>query len=158
MTVQPKAIDLRYARRAKKAGAKWSLRIVWEARRARVPISWLFALIEQETGFRNVFGCDWGPGRAYCHEAVTREKVQALLRSGLANGVGPGQLTSPEYVRRADRYGGAHVPRHNIRVAAEVLREKTGGDMHKAWRYNGSPVYQGQIETKQRHWHRVLMG
>ena len=46
--------------------------------------------LRKETGGgRNVFGCDHGPGRAFCHETVTKEKVTALMRSSLANGVGP---------------------------------------------------------------------
>ena len=53
-----KAIDLLYARRAKKAGANYSLRIIMEARRAGIPLSLAFAIIEQESNFQNVFGHD----------------------------------------------------------------------------------------------------
>lgn len=146
--------DLRLARVAKRHGAKWSLRTVREARRAGVPISWGLAMVEQESHWENIFGCDHGPGKAFCHQKVTKAKVQELLRSSLANGVGPTQLTTKDYVRRADRYGGAHIPRHNIRAGMEVLREKTGGDMKQAWKYNGAKQYQAQIEGKARRWHQ----
>jgi hypothetical protein len=38
----------------------------------------------------------------------------------------------------------------------QVLKEKTGGDMAQAWRYNGAWEYQGQIRAKQRRWHNIL--
>jgi hypothetical protein len=86
---------------------------------------------------------------------VTNRRVNELLGSGLANGVGYTQLTTKDYVRRAhDRRGGAASVRNQIIVGAQVLKEKTGGDMSKAWRYNGAPVYQGQIEAKARRWHK----
>jgi hypothetical protein len=139
-------------------------RIIIEARRARVPISWMFALVHQESDFRNIFGCDWGPasGPPYCRQLVTRARVQALLRHGKANGVGLTQLTDFAYVRRAERTSvvrgnrGAHFKANQIRVGAQVLREKTGGDMGQAWKYNGDPGYQRKIAAKQRGWHAAL--
>lgn len=161
------ARDLFLARRAKKAGAKQALIIITEARKARIPISWGFALIEQESAFRNIFGCDIGPrsGPPYCHQKATKSRVDALIRhvraGGVSNGVGYGQLTSLPYVLRAHRlragiYKGAHRARPNIRVSFQVLREKTGGDMSQAWRYNGARAYQAQIAAKQRRWHEAL--
>lgn len=158
------ARDIQLARRARKHGAKYSLRIILEARRAGILISWALALVEQETGFRNIFGCDTGPcsHAPWCHQTVTRERVRELIahvkQGGTSNGVGPTQLTSLDYILRAQRLGGAHIPRHNIRVGLAVLREKTGGDMRQAWKFNGSPAYQEQIAAKQAAWHRRLAG
>jgi hypothetical protein len=161
------AQDREYVRRARANGGQHAYRIILEARRAGIPLSWAFALIEQESGFRNIFGCDWGtpnPGRfypPYCRVPVTRERVQTLLQYGRPNGVGLTQLTDFNYVRRAERTKvarafGAHLPGNQIRVGMEVLKEKTGGDMGQAWRYNGSREYQAQIKAKQRRWHNVL--
>jgi hypothetical protein len=161
------AQDRAYARKATQAGARYATRIIIEARRAGIPLSWAFALIEQESGFRNIFGCDWGsryPNRyapPYCRVPVTKDRVQALLRFGKPNGVGLTQLTDFSYVRRAERTKvsrgyGAHLPGNQIRVGMQVLKEKTGGDMAQAWRYNGAWEYQGQIRATQRRWHNIL--
>jgi hypothetical protein len=161
------AQDREYVRRARANGAQHAYRIILEARRAGIPLSWAFALVEQESGFRNIFGCDWGGERAgrfhppFCRVPVTKERVQALLAFGRANGVGLTQLTDFSYVRRAERAKvarafGAHLPGNQIRVGMEVLKEKTSGDMGQAWRYNGAREYQAQIKAKQRRWHNIL--
>jgi hypothetical protein len=82
------ARDLKLARLAKKHGAKSALRTLYEARRNGIPYSWLLAMIEQESYWQNIFGCDHGKGKAYCHEKVTNAKVRNLMRWGLYNGVG----------------------------------------------------------------------
>lgn len=147
--------DLKLARVARKHGAKSALRTLYECRRNDVPFSWGLAMIEQESFWRNIFGCDHGPGRAFCHEKVTNAKIRELLATGLANGVGYTQLTSPAYVQQAhSRRGGAASVKNQIVVGVKVLAEKTGGDMSKAWRYNGDPVYQRQIEPRAERWHR----
>jgi hypothetical protein len=148
------ARDLKLARLAKKHGAKSALRTLYEARRNGIPYSCLLAMIEQESGWQNIFGCDHGAGKAYCHQKVTNAKVRDLMRWGLYNGVGYTQLTSPEYVHLAQRRpGGAASVRNQIIVGAAVLKGKTGGDMSKAWRYNGDPAYQHQIEPRADRWH-----
>jgi hypothetical protein len=146
--------DLKLARVAKKHGAKSALRTLYEARRNGIPYSWLLAMIEQESYWKNIFGCDHGEGKAYCHEKVTNAKVRNLMRWGLYNGVGYTQLTSPEYVALAQRRpGGAASVRNQIIVGAAVLKGKTGGDMSKAWKYNGDPAYQHEIEPRADRWH-----
>ena len=44
--------------RARRGGARHTLRIVREARRAGLEPALAFALVERESGFRNVFGND----------------------------------------------------------------------------------------------------
>jgi hypothetical protein len=147
--------DLKLARVAKKHGAKSALRTLYEARRNGIPYSWLLAMIEQESGWQNIFGCDHGQGKAYCHQKVTNEKVRNLMAWGLYNGVGYTQLTSPEYVAMASRRpGGAASVRNQIIVGAAVLKGKTGGDMDQAWKYNGNPSYQHEIQPKAERWHK----
>ncbi len=92
-------------------------------------ISTAAALVEQESGGRNIFGCDWGSRWTweppYCQVPVSRERVRALIRNykagGGANGVGLTQLTYMPYVYAAERMGGAHVPRYQMRVGFELL-------------------------------------
>jgi hypothetical protein len=149
------ARDLKLARVAKKHGAKSALRTLWECRRNDIPYSWGLAMVEQESRWENIFGCDHGPGKAFCHQKVTNAKVRSLLNSGLANGVGYTQLTSPSYVREAmAKRGGAASTKNQIIVGMKVLRQKTGGDMSQAWKYNGSPEYQNQIEKRANRWHQ----
>jgi hypothetical protein len=160
------AQDREYVRRARANGAQHAYRIILEARRAGIPLSWAFALVEQESGFRNIFGCDWGSNidrfrPPYCRVPVTKARVALLFAAGKPNGVGLPQRTDFSYVRRAERTKvarafGAHLPGNQIRVGMEVLKEKTGGDMGQAWRYNGAREYQAQIKAKQRRWHNIL--
>lgn len=147
------------ALRAKRAGANHSLRTVWEARRAGIPISWAFALVEQESNFQNVFGHDGG---SILHgQKVTRERVHRLLafihHGGVSNGVGLTQLTSPPLIREAERLGGAHRVVNQLRVGFAFFKTVTKGDYaHEAWRYNGARSYQQKIAARQRRWHEVL--
>jgi hypothetical protein len=159
------ARDNELAHKAKAHGARYSLRIVLEARRADIPISLGFALVEQESGFSNVFGHDptifQGAGK------VTKSKYLEYKRQRgtpgrKMQGVGPCQLTWWTYQDRADRYGGCWVARHNIRVAFEDLAElmKQHGRREGLKRYNGSGVaadrYATSVLRRQQRWHTIL--
>jgi hypothetical protein len=125
------AQDREYVRRARANGAQHAYRIILEARRAGIRVP------------------------------VTQARVRTLLAHGKPNGVGLTQLTDFNYVRRAERTKaarayGAHLPANQIRVGMEVLKEKTGGHMDEAWRYNGAFSYQREIQAKQRRWHNIL--
>jgi hypothetical protein len=152
--------DWKYVRRARRAGANHAIRIIEEARAADLPLSWAFALVQQESGFRNVFGYDRG---SILHgQKVTKDRVTRLLRwidqGGVSNGVGLTQLTWPAYIRSAQRKGGAHKPRIQLRVGFTVFKGVAGPGFDDAWRYNGARAYQAQIEAKQRRWHDLLTG
>lgn len=161
--------DITLARRARAAGAKYALRIVWEARHAGIPVSLALALVEQESGFRNIFGAD--QGSILKHEKVTKAKVARLLafveRGGPSNGVGLTQLTYPPFIRHANRIGGAHLPKYQLRVGFGALKDKLARNPKSWWgalaTYNAgrpdSPVglaYAGKVIAKQRRWHRIL--
>lgn len=158
--------DRELATRLRRHGARFAIEIIEEARRERVPLPWALALIEQETDFRNIFGGDHGPLKPptrvpFFRVAVTHERVLALLRwierGNASNGVGPAQLTSVGFIRRAEAEGGAHKPRINIRVGLQALNEKSGRDYHnQAWKYNGARSYQAKIEAKQRKWREIV--
>lgn len=148
--------DIKYAARAKLHGARHVVKTIEEARAAGVPLSWAFALVEQESGFRNVFGHD--RGSILQGQRVTAKRVRRLLhhvdRGGISNGVGLTQLTWPPLLREADRNGGAHKPRVQLRYGLRHLAEVARGDLDRsAWRYNGAPEYQARIKSKQSRWH-----
>lgn len=159
--------DQELANRAKEHGANYSLRIIREARRHdEIPVSLAFALIEQETGFRNVFGHD--PTIFAGAGAVTKAKYLAYRakrgptgRGGM-QGVGPCQLTWWEYQDRADHYGGCWKPACNIRVGLEVLAAniRAHGEHHGIARYNGegpaAEQYARTVRGRQKQWHARL--
>ncbi len=161
------ARDVQLAIRARRHGARYSLRIVREARRAGIPISLGFALVEQESAFRNVFGSDptifAGAGK------VTQRKYQEYRRrrgasgGGGMQGVGPVQLTWYSYQDAADKLGGCWIPRHNIRVGFSVLAghvKAKGGLTPGIAAYNGSgPAaqrYSSEVRRKMVQWHGKL--
>jgi hypothetical protein len=95
----------------------------------RINVARIAALAEKESGARNIFGCDWGPSWTeeppYCRVPVTQDRVVALLlnieEGGGQNGVGVPQLTMKDFVIEANREGGAHVVRYQLRVAIRFL-------------------------------------
>lgn len=153
--------------RLRRYGVRKPFLVAEEADREQVPLHYALALLEKETGIpqRNVFGCDWGAGEAFCHQTVTKARVAALLASGKANGVGWTQLTWPDFVREADKEGGAHLPRSQCRVAFRVLRQNFDrmGSWQLAFRtYNGSgaaaEAYGREAITFARRWEHRLAG
>lgn len=162
--------DLILAHRARKAGANYSLRIIKEARRAGLePLSLAFAVVDQESTFRNVFGADHGSDPALHEKPVTEARVKQLL-AGLGrykpNGVGLPQLTFPPFVRQADAMpGGAALPANQLRVAFPQLAALVhqhgvrgglsaynAGDPHSA----AGRVYAAKVLAKQMRWHHAL--
>lgn len=163
--------DVLLARRAKRHGARYSLRIVREARLASIPVSLGFALIEQETGFRNVWGHDGHPNGvtdALSGSEVTKAAYRAYKRrrgtkgQGGMQGVGPAQLTWWELQDSADFLGGCWRPRHNIRIAFHRLAALISihGERDGIRAYNGSGPkavnYERQVKRREASWHKAL--
>jgi hypothetical protein len=135
--------ERRIARRLKEEGFKHSFLLVAAAKKADIMPATAAALVNMETGDGTmIFGCDHGPGQAFCHEKVTKTKVQSLLASSLANGVGATQLTFKPFVQEADSEGGAHRYYPNVLTGFRILRrnfDASGGNLRTAYRmYNGS--------------------
>ena len=100
--------------------------IVEAAKRSRLALADACALVEQESGGKNIFGCD--AGAPFCHEVVTEELVKRLInqrgyRTGNApmQGVGLTQLTWYTFVLEAEKLGGAHVPLNQCLVGFRLL-------------------------------------
>lgn len=103
--------------------------ILEEANNTGLELALACALVEQESGGRNIFGCDHGDvgdTPPYCHQQVTRDRVQRLRDGGNytfgMNGVGLTQLTWWEIVERAEAEGGAHLPEAQCRVGFRLLK------------------------------------
>ena len=148
------------ARAIRAHGGRFETVVVREARRVRLPIALACAIVEKETGFRNVFGHDAvrnpvksPPGGLL---AVTRENYAQYLehrRQGLGNqGVGPMQLTSPGLQDRADQLGGCWQPGPNIRVGLEFL----AGNIRRLGLRSGVVAYNGSGPAAQRYGDDVL--
>ena len=163
MKIAPR--DMQLAVRAKRAGANYSLRIVLEARRAGIPVSLAFALVEQESNFKNVFGHD---PTHHVGGDVTKARYAEYLRQrgktgkGGMQGVGPTQLTWWEFQDVADALGGAWKPANNIRVGMWQLSRLIDqyGTREGIARYNGSgpkaDAYAESVLKKQKRWHNIL--
>jgi hypothetical protein len=160
-----KVRDAKYYLRAKRAGARYPRKIIEEARREGVGLALAFAVCEQETGFRNVFGHDptifAGAGR------VTRRKYRAYKRARgttRMQGVGPMQLTWWATQDLADREGGCWRPRFNIRIGLRQLAQniRAHGETQGIAAYNGSgpqaQAYARSVLVRRGRWRNILHG
>jgi murein DD-endopeptidase MepM/ murein hydrolase activator NlpD len=164
---QPDA-DARLEAALRTAGARYEVEIVRESKRSGLPVSLICAVLEVETGFRNVFGHDnvrnpiKSPPNGLL--AVTPELYRKYLgfrRQGLGNqGVGPMQLTSPGLQDRADALGGCERVGPNIHVGVEFLAGniKRLGLYHGVAAYNGSTVYADKVLPLEKRWRARIGG
>jgi hypothetical protein len=163
------AADKHYVNVAVHYGVRRALAeiIVEMARKWHLPISLGFALCEQETGFRNVFGHD--PTKSipdsWKGSPVTTEKYKRYRsnrsRFGM-QGVGVCQLTWWETQDVADRQGGCQRSGPNISVGFQTLaaRVRAFGYVKGIERYNGSGpaavAYSRTVRARADKWHRRL--
>jgi murein DD-endopeptidase MepM/ murein hydrolase activator NlpD len=155
-------------------GGRYEDIIVRESQRSNVPVSLICAVLQIETGFRNVFGHDdvrnpiKSPPRPAPDLEVTEDRYRSYLhhrRLGQGNqGVGPMQLTSPGLQDRADKLGGTWRPGPNIRVGVELLASniKRLGLRQGVRAYNGTGDRAEKYATKvlelERVWRSRLQG
>jgi hypothetical protein len=123
----PGTNDDKLLKMVKAAGHLHGPAIVAESKHEGLPLALALALVEQESGFQNIFGCDLGPQSTapWCHQRVTRNRVQALIAhveaGGTSNGVGLTQLTSIGFIRQAEAEGGAHTLHAQCRIGFRIL-------------------------------------
>ena len=151
-------------------GGRYEDIIIAEARRSKVPVSLVCAVIDAESSFTNVFGHDpvrnpiksiHGQPNLVVTEALYKAYVHHRDNGEDCQGVGPMQLTSKFLQDRADALGGCFKPGPNIRTGVERLGAliKERGSMHGALvGYNGSTAYADAVIKLQRVWHTRLEG
>ncbi len=144
--------------------------IIAEARRSKVPVSLVCAVMEDESSFTNVFGHDpvrnpiksiHGQPNLVVTEALYKTYVHHRDNNEGCQGVGPMQLTAKFLQDRADQLGGCFKPAPNIRTGVERLGAliKERGSMHGALvGYNGSTAYADAVIKLQKVWHTRLEG
>lgn len=158
--------DLKSARKVQKAGFKYPLGIVREAKAAGLPLSYALASLQQESGNgSNVFGHDpvQNPIKG---GAVTKFRYllyKKYRKEGLGmQGVGPMQLTWWATQDHADQLGGCWRPGINMRVGFRMLAAliHSKGVHAGVAAYNGSgpaaEAYYKSWAAKQAHWHLYL--
>src|SRR6266571_3711711 len=142
--------DNRLIEMVRAAGFSFGPVIMAEARREGVELATALALVQQESGFRNIFGCDLGHRKTvpWCHQHVTRDRVKALIAhvkaGGISNGVGLSQLTDI-----GGYNGGPGNP--DLDYADDVLA------LRGAWRARISRALRGDAPPGDRAVHRDLM-
>jgi hypothetical protein len=158
----------KYVERARKHGANYAWTLVKVAVEEGVQISLAFAICEQETGFRNVFGHDptifAGAGKVTKAKYLAYKQQRGPTGRGGMQGVGPMQLTYYSFQDDADKLGGCWKVEPNIRVALRLLKSniRQHGRHTGIARYNGTGAaaerYARSVEALQQKWHRVLVG
>ena len=148
-------------------GGRYEDVIVRAARAHGVPVSLVCAVIEKESGFRNLFGSD-AVANPIKGGVVTEERYRAYLKHRKAGrgaqGVGPAQLTFPGFQDRADKLGGCWKPAVNIKVGVQVLADNIAAHGTRAGvaRYNGSgaraAAYADDVLARERKWRTRLAG
>jgi hypothetical protein len=154
-------------------GGRYEAAIVREAKRSKLPVALVCAVIEQETHFRNVFGHDGGPRHTNPIKSppgglleVTKERYLEYRRhrdrGEGQQGVGPMQLTSGDLQDRADRAGGCWRPDVNIRIGCAYLAERIAAfGLHAGVQaYNGADgdAYSKEVFKRERAWRSRLAG
>ena len=123
------------------------------------------ALVEQESGGKNIFGAD--SGSILAHRLVDAQGVSDLLRfvsyGGPSNGCGLTQLTYVPLIKEAEAMGGAHLPRYQLRAGFRLLRQYMAEYPLKRaiGSYNSGPadpniVYADSVLTLRDGWRRRL--
>lgn len=128
----------------------------------KIPLSYALALVEKESGFRNVFGHDAvrNPIKGGRVTLVRYRAYKAYRRRGWGcQGVGPCQLTYYSFQDEADQIGGCHKPYPNMVVGFRLLKTLINqhGKQKGAACYNGTgddaDRYGRDWVRKQAAWH-----
>ena len=143
---------------------RYAYRIAFAARAKRLGAALAFALIEQESGFKHIFGCD--AGGPFCHERVTEWRYRRLQvhvrQGGTSQGVGLAQITYGPYITQND---GLWKPRANVHFGFDLIRRSidgTDGNLRLALAiYNGGPAnpqfgYADEVLARRNKWRTVF--
>jgi hypothetical protein len=139
--------------------------LIWSASaKAGLPFYAACALMEKESGGRNVYGHDAGGALSGYPHPVTFDNWRVfrwlVIDKGMtSNGVGPAQITwKPFFLRMEDELLKPWSPFDNMFFGFRLIRDYRVG---KTWadagtRYNGSPDYGRDYAAKVETW-RLMM-
>lgn len=161
--------------RAKRRGAKYVRSIFRSADSYNISYALALALFQHEANFLNQYGHDHLPGqlpiwhRNWGRVMVTKDNYAAYKAwrntHHLAQGVGPGQLTSPGYQDMADARGGCWRPGVNIDLSLAILAGHIAalGVLKGVGAYNGGRgnpnlAYAQAVLAKRDVWKNILEG
>lgn len=135
----------------------------------RVSLAVCCAMLENESGGRNIFGADPGGDalpRQWYDQPVTREHYllykERRDQGMIPNGVGPCQLTSAGLQDAADRRGGCWIPLHNMTEGFSFLGSliREHGEQGGFAAYNGSgpaaDAYGARAVERARAWQNII--
>jgi hypothetical protein len=152
----------RKAEIGKKHGLVHTYAAIDAAKNAGLNTALAFALLEQESGGRNIFGHDPTifKGAGVVTEAKYKEykRLRIQSKNKLMQGVGPLQLTWWEFQDAADRAGGCWKVKVNLQVGYSHLAAliKELGWKNGIKRYNGSgpqaDIYFNNLQFKYEQW------
>lgn len=151
--------------------------ILRASRAVGLELSYCCALLEMESGGRNIFGGDpWNSNEfprgaalpsSWDESVVTRTKYtyyKMRRNKGMQpNGVGPCQLTSAGLQIAAEKRGGCWKPLHNMEIGFTLLKEliDKNGEQLGYQEYNGSgpaaEAYGRNATGLQIQWHKIFV-
>jgi hypothetical protein len=111
----------------------------------RPTLAHCLALLENESGGRNIFGAEGTACPAEWYEQEVTQHRYTIYKTRrnqghTPNGVGPTQLTDPNLQQAAEHAGGCWIPLHNMQIGFQFLHQlinQTGSP------YNGYRAYNG---------------
>jgi len=156
-------------------GGRYGRIIVREAKRSKLSVPLVCAVVDVESNFRNVFGHDGGPGHTNPIKSpqggtllVTKERYDRYVHHrdlGRGHqGVGPMQLTFGPWQDEAQKLGGCWKEEFNIHVGVKELAGliRQHGEREGLRRYNagasGGHEYPGIVLKAKRRWVMELAG
>lgn len=125
-----------------------------------------FAMFEQESDFKVIYGHDAGglnPGQRVTYENYRRFRAEVVRRQGGgANGVGLGQVTYWTYIRD---HPGLWKPKVQVYVATSIfadlvhrLGEFTGAGAYNGGEGNPNEAYASEVLERAKKWRPILAG
>jgi len=158
----------RVAERAAAAGVpkEISSYIADACRKEKLRYALGYAMFEQESGFRTIYGHDSGglnPGEKVTKENYGRFRAEVVRREGGgANGVGLGQVTYWTYIRD---HSGLWKPKVQVYLATSILAdlvhrlgEFTGCGAYNGGEGNPNEDYASEVLERAKEWRPKLAG
>lgn len=132
----------------------------------RVPFNIALALFEKESGGQNIYGKHDAGGALQGYPfPVDQGNYQVyrwlvLVQGHKSNGVGPGQVTWPGWLREAERRGlDLWDVDDNMRLSLWILRDakdRRGTWLAAASEYNRNPDYPADLMRRAREWKKFI--